>query len=126
MEGRVPISTSDTMYQRFEEGKIYHIRYFNLFPNNRRYKLTVQPYIININETIIITLIQENIPPITSYIFRPQRYPQLISLASATNFLPGQKKNPYLSHIQINSLFLSLKTNYSHRCCWPHTPHPRK
>ncbi|CAN6843393.1 unnamed protein product, partial [Brassica oleracea var. botrytis] len=86
---RVPISTSDTMYQRFEEGKIYHIRYFNLFPNNRRYKLTVQPYIININETIIITLIQENIPPITSYIFRPQRYPQLISLASATNFLPG-------------------------------------
>ncbi|CAN6854554.1 unnamed protein product, partial [Brassica oleracea] len=90
MEGRVPISTSDTMlYQRFEEGKIYHILYFNLLPNNRRYRLTVQPYIININETTIITLIQENIPPIPSYIFRPQRYPQLISLASATNFLPG-------------------------------------
>ncbi|CAN6928572.1 unnamed protein product, partial [Brassica oleracea] len=86
---RVPISTYDTMYQRFEEGKIYHIRYFNLLPNNRRYRLTVQPYIININETTIITLIQENIPPISSYIFRPQRYPQLISLASATNFLPG-------------------------------------
>ncbi|KAH0927303.1 hypothetical protein HID58_019559, partial [Brassica napus] len=29
-----------------------------------------------------------NIPPIPSYIFRPQRYPQLISLASATNLLP--------------------------------------
>ncbi|CAN7135408.1 unnamed protein product, partial [Brassica rapa subsp. narinosa] len=86
---RVPISTSDTMYQRFEEGKIYHIRYFNLLPNNRRYRLTVQPYIININETTIITLIQENIPPISSYIFRLQRYPELISLASATNFLPG-------------------------------------
>ena len=26
--------------------------------------LTLQPYIININETTIITLIQENIPPI--------------------------------------------------------------
>ncbi|KAL0784801.1 hypothetical protein Bca101_001046 [Brassica carinata] len=78
------------MYQRFEEEKIYHIRYFNLLPNNRRYMLTVQPYIININETTIITLIQENIPPIPSYIFRPQRYPQLISLASATNFLLGK------------------------------------
>ncbi|CAN7033903.1 unnamed protein product [Brassica rapa subsp. trilocularis] len=74
MEGRVPIS--DTMYQRFEERKIYHIRYFNFLPNNRRYMLTVQPYLININETTIITLIQENISPIPSYIFRPQRYPQ--------------------------------------------------
>ncbi|CAG7871733.1 unnamed protein product, partial [Brassica rapa] len=51
--------------------------------------LTVKPYIININETTIITLIQENIQPIPSYIFRPQRYHQLISLANATNFLPG-------------------------------------
>ncbi|KAH0928240.1 hypothetical protein HID58_013967, partial [Brassica napus] len=50
--------------------------------------LTVQPYIININETTIITLIQENISLIPSYIFRPQRYSQLIRLASATNFLP--------------------------------------
>ncbi|KAH0907799.1 hypothetical protein HID58_039626, partial [Brassica napus] len=58
------------------------------------YMLTVQPYIININETTIITLIQENIPPIPSYNFQPQRYSQLISLASATNFLPGQKKKP--------------------------------
>ncbi|CAN6984787.1 unnamed protein product [Brassica oleracea var. botrytis] len=89
---RVPISTSDKMYQRFDEGKIYHIRYFNLLLNNRRYMLTVQPYIININERTIITLIQENIPPIPSNIFRPQRYPQLISLASSTNFLPGKKK----------------------------------
>ena len=94
MEGWMPISTSDTMYQRFEEGKIYHIRYFNLLPNNWRYMLTVQPYIININDTTIITLIQENIPPIPSYNFQPQRYSQLISLASATNFLPGQKKKP--------------------------------
>ncbi|CAN7077149.1 unnamed protein product, partial [Brassica oleracea var. botrytis] len=85
----MPISTSHKMYQRFEKGKIYHIRYFNLLPNNRRYRFTVQPYIININETTIITLIQENIPPIPSYIFRPQRYSQLISLASATNFLLG-------------------------------------
>ena len=54
MDGRVPISTSDKMYQRFEEGKIYHIRYFNFLPNNQRYKLTVHPYIININETTII------------------------------------------------------------------------
>ncbi|CAN6885615.1 unnamed protein product [Brassica oleracea] len=74
--------------------KIYHIRYFNLLPNNQRYMLTVQPYIININETTIITLIEKNIPPIPSYIFRPQRYPQLIILAIATNFLPG-KKNDY-------------------------------
>ncbi|CAG7871288.1 unnamed protein product [Brassica rapa] len=88
MEGKVPISTSDTMYQRFEEGKIYHIRYFNLLPNNQRYRLTDQPYIINIKETTTITLIQENIAPIPSYIFRPQRYTQLISLASETNFLP--------------------------------------
>ncbi|KAH0911622.1 hypothetical protein HID58_034943, partial [Brassica napus] len=29
-----------------------------------------------------------NIAPIPSYIFRPQRYTQLISLASETNFLP--------------------------------------
>ncbi|CAN7046827.1 unnamed protein product [Brassica oleracea var. botrytis] len=92
LEGRVPISTSDKMYQRFDEGKIYHIRYFNLLSNNRRYRLTVQPYIINTNETTIITLIQENIPPIPSNIFRPQHYPQLISLASSTNFLPGKKK----------------------------------
>ena len=92
MEGRVSISTSDTIYQRFEEGKIYHIRYFNLLPNNQRYMLTAKPYIININETTIITLIQENIQPIPSYIFRPQRYHQLISLANATNFLPGKKK----------------------------------
>ena len=92
MEGRVPISTSDKMYQRFEEEKIYHIRYFILLSNNQRYSLTVQPYIININEKTIITQIEENIPPIPSYIFRPQRYPQLISLASATNFLPGKKK----------------------------------
>ena len=92
MEGKVSISTSDTIYQRFEEEKIYHIRYFNLLPNNQRYMLTVKPYIININETTIITLIQENIPPIPSYIFRPQRYHQLISLANATNFLPGKKK----------------------------------
>ena len=98
MEGRVSISTSDTIYQRFEEGKIYHIRYFNLLPNNQRYMLTVKPYIININETTIITLIQENIPPIPSYIFRPQRYHQLISLANATNFLPGKKKPITLSH----------------------------
>ncbi|KAG5385089.1 hypothetical protein IGI04_036559, partial [Brassica rapa subsp. trilocularis] len=34
MEGTVPISTSDKMYQRFEEGKIYQIRHFNLLPNN--------------------------------------------------------------------------------------------
>ncbi|KAG2273935.1 hypothetical protein Bca52824_056490 [Brassica carinata] len=78
------------MYQRFEEEKIYHIRYFNLLSNNQRYSLTVQPYIININEKTIITQIEENIPPIPSYIFRPQRYPQLISLASAFNFLPGK------------------------------------
>ncbi|KAH0879811.1 LOW QUALITY PROTEIN: hypothetical protein HID58_067205 [Brassica napus] len=78
LEGRVPISTSDKMYQRFDEGKIYHIRYFNLLPNNRRYSLTVQPYIINTNETTIITLIQENIPPIPSNIFRPQRYPNVV------------------------------------------------
>ncbi|CAN6913604.1 unnamed protein product [Brassica oleracea] len=88
MEGRVHISTSDTMYQRFEEGKIYHIRYFNLLPNNQRYRFTDQPYKINIKETTTITLIQENIPPIPSCIFRPQRYTQLISLASETNFLP--------------------------------------
>ena len=55
MEGKVPISTSDKMYQRFEEWKIYHIRYFNFLPNNQRYKLTVHPYIININETTTIT-----------------------------------------------------------------------
>ncbi|CAN7095235.1 unnamed protein product, partial [Brassica rapa subsp. narinosa] len=85
---RMSISTSDTIYQRFEEGKIYHIRYFNLLLNNQQYMLTVQPYIININETKITTLIQENIPPIPSYIFRPQHYHQLISLANATNFLP--------------------------------------
>ncbi|CAN6911119.1 unnamed protein product, partial [Brassica oleracea var. botrytis] len=88
MEGKVPISTYDTMYERFEEEKIYHIMYFNLLPNNQRYMLTVQPYIININETTIITLLQENIPLIPSNIFRPQHYRQLISLASATNFLP--------------------------------------
>ena len=98
IEGKVPISTSDTMYQRFEEGKIYHIRYFNLLPNNQRYRLTDQPYIINIKETTTITLIQENIAPIPSYIFRPQRYTQLISLASETNFLPGKKKTKTLSH----------------------------
>ncbi|KAG5396473.1 hypothetical protein IGI04_018287 [Brassica rapa subsp. trilocularis] len=80
------------MYQRFEEGKIYHIRYFNLLSNNQRYMLTVQLYIININETTIITQIAENIPPIPSCILRPQNYPQLISLTSATNFLPGKKK----------------------------------
>ncbi|CAN6864625.1 unnamed protein product [Brassica oleracea] len=78
---RVPISTSDKMYQRFDEGKIYHIRYFNLLPNNRRYRLTVQSYIININETTIITLIQENIQPILSNIFRPQRYPPVDQLS---------------------------------------------
>ncbi|KAG5390600.1 hypothetical protein IGI04_032141 [Brassica rapa subsp. trilocularis] len=87
MEGRVPTSTSDTMYQHFEEGKIYHIRYFNLLPNNQRYRLTDQPYIINIKETTTITLIQENIPPIPSYIFHPQRYTQLFSSASETGFL---------------------------------------
>ncbi|CAN7093715.1 unnamed protein product, partial [Brassica rapa subsp. narinosa] len=87
----IPISTSDKRYQRFEEGKIYQIRHFNLLPNNQRYKLTVHPYIININETTIITQIQENIPPIPSYIFRPQHYTRLISLASATNFLPDLK-----------------------------------
>ena len=104
MGGRVPISTSDKMYQRFEEGKIYHIRYFNLLPINQRYSLTVQPYIININEKTIITQIEENIPPIPSYIFRPQRYPQLISLASAFNFLPGKKKPLPGSRKQINYL----------------------
>ena len=103
------MSTSDKMYQRFEKGKIYHIRYFNLLPNNQRYSLTVQPYIININETTIITQIEENIPPIPSYIFRPQRYPQLISLASATNFFPGKKKPLSGSRKQINSLFPHYK-----------------
>ena len=87
MEGRVPISTSDKMYRRFEERKIYHIRYFNLLPNNQRYRLTVQPYIININETTIITLIQENIPPIPSYIFWSQRLPPVDQL-SKCNQLP--------------------------------------
>ncbi|KAH0882921.1 hypothetical protein HID58_059017, partial [Brassica napus] len=76
MQGRVPISTSDKMYQRFKEGNIYHIRYFNFLPNNQRYKLTVHPYIININETTTITQVQENIPPIRSYIFHPQHYTQ--------------------------------------------------
>ncbi|CAN7076413.1 unnamed protein product [Brassica oleracea var. botrytis] len=71
---RMPISTSDKMYQRFEEEEIYHIRYFNLLLNNQRYKLTVHPYIININETTIITQVQENIPTIPSYIFHPQHY----------------------------------------------------
>ncbi|KAH0939313.1 hypothetical protein HID58_006774, partial [Brassica napus] len=88
IEGRVPTSTSNKMYQQFEEGKIYHIKYFNFLPNNQRYKLTVHPYIININETTTITQVQENKPPIPSYIFHPQHYIQLISLASATNFLP--------------------------------------
>ncbi|KAG2266657.1 hypothetical protein Bca52824_073736 [Brassica carinata] len=74
MEGMVPISTSDKMYQRFEEEEIYHIRYFNLLLNNQRYKLTVHPYIININETTIMTQVQENIPTIPSYIFHPQHY----------------------------------------------------
>ena len=108
-----------------EEGKIYHIRYFNLLPNNQRYILTVQPYIININETTIITLIEKNIPPIPSYIFRPQCYPQLIILAIATNFLPGKKK-PLLVSQTIKFSFFSLKTNYFPRCCWPKMPHPRK
>ena len=89
IEGRVPTSTSDKMYQQFEEGKIYHIKYFNFLPNNQRYKLTVHPYKININETTTITQVQENKPPIPSYIFHPQHYIQLISLASATNFLPN-------------------------------------
>ncbi|KAH0883617.1 hypothetical protein HID58_059713, partial [Brassica napus] len=88
MEGRVSFSPSHKIYQRFKEGEIYHIRYFNLLPNNQRYKLTVHPYIININETTIITQIRENIPPIPSCIFRPHHYTQLISLASATNFFP--------------------------------------
>ena len=83
IEGRVPTSTSDKMYQQFEEGKIYHIKYFNFLPNNQRYKLTVHPYKININETTTITQVQENKPPIPSYIFHPQHYIQLISLASA-------------------------------------------
>ena len=94
------------MYQRFEEEKIYHIRYFNLLPNNQRYKLTIHPYVININETTIITQIQENIPPIPPYIFRPQHYTQLISLASATNFLPGKKKKTLtISHTNKFSIF---------------------
>ena len=113
MEGRVPISTSDTMYQRFKEGKIYHIRYFNLLPNNRRYMLTVQPYIININETTIITLIQGNISLIPSYIFRPQRYPQLISLESATNFLPCQKKTIPITHTNKFSIFVAKNKLFS-------------
>ena len=109
MEGRVPISTSDKMYQRFEEEEIYHIRYFNLLLNNQRYKLTVHPYIININETTIITQVQENIPTIPSYIFHPQHYIQLISLASATNFLPGKKKTLLISHTNIFSIFVTKK-----------------
>ncbi|KAH0941372.1 hypothetical protein HID58_001009, partial [Brassica napus] len=62
--------------------------------------------------------IEENIPPIPSCIFRPQSYPQLISLASATNFLPGKKKPFPVSQTNKFSFF-SLKTNYYHRCCWP-------
>uniref|UniRef100_A0A0D3BTY5 TTF-type domain-containing protein n=1 Tax=Brassica oleracea var. oleracea TaxID=109376 RepID=A0A0D3BTY5_BRAOL len=97
MEGRVSFSPSHKIYQRFKEGEIYHIRYFNLLPNNQRYKLTVHPYIININETTIITQIRENIPPIPSCIFRPHHYTQLISLASATNFFPELKTLIYSS-----------------------------
>ncbi|KAH0858515.1 hypothetical protein HID58_086776, partial [Brassica napus] len=37
-----------------------------------------------------------NIPPIPPYIFRPQHYTQLISLASATNFLPDVVGRMYL------------------------------
>ena len=83
------MSTSDTKNQPFEEGEIYYIRYFKLIPNNRRHRLTVQPYIIQISATTIITPIKENIPDIPSYIYRPQPYTQLISLATKTNFLPG-------------------------------------
>ena len=89
IEVRVAKPTSDATHQRLEEGELYHIRYFKLIPNNFRYRLTVQPYIIQINATTVNTPIKENIPEIPSYIFRPQRYTQLISLASETNFLPG-------------------------------------
>ncbi|CAN6928925.1 unnamed protein product [Brassica oleracea] len=90
MEGRVPFSPFDKIYQRFKEGKIYHIRYFNLLSNNQRYKLTVHPYIININETTIITQIRENIPPIPSYIFPPQHY-TVDQLSKCHQFPPRSK-----------------------------------
>ncbi|KAH0868414.1 hypothetical protein HID58_075436, partial [Brassica napus] len=85
-----------------------------------RYRFTVQPYIIQINATTVNTPIKENIPEIPSYIFRPQRYTHLISLASETNFLPdvvGQiriiQRSDICNHKTNRKIIIGLLLNIS-------------
>ncbi|KAL0649962.1 hypothetical protein Bca4012_092653 [Brassica carinata] len=107
---RLPIETT----QILKENEIYQIQYLSLLQNNQRYKLTTQPYIIQINTSTKIDRIEKEIPMMPLTTFHPLLYKQLINLATATNYLPVRPT--YLhSHIthRIKRVRLTLMDNAS-------------
>ena len=71
---------------------MYQIQYFSLLQNNQWYKITIQPYIIQIKALTKIERVEEEIPMMPHSTFHPLLYKQLINLATATNYLPGKRQ----------------------------------
>lgn len=61
-----------------------------VIPNNRRHKLTPQPFFIRINREASVIKLEHTISGFPAQKFSPLNFMQLIDSATARTYLPGK------------------------------------
>lgn len=78
LEGRLSQQLSTAYPKLLSAGGIYELSNYIIVPNNRKYKLTPQPYLIHINHEASVKQVEHKIPVFPAQRFSPLNFRQLI------------------------------------------------
>ncbi|CAF2026364.1 unnamed protein product [Brassica oleracea] len=88
LEGQLSRQLSTTNPNLLSAGDIYQLSDYMVIPNNRRHKLTPQPFFIRINREASVLKLEHTIPEFPARKFSPLNFMQLIDSAIARTYLP--------------------------------------